>query len=252
MMITGCDHSSRDYYPDPNEKTNTVTEPAPFKYLPYHKTIPYEDLSDPAFYKDDRLQFMWTPEGEKMEALWSMKLDGSDVRKVIDSDKLFFGGTWTFLHPPVRSPNRRYLAYLNLADEVWSGKVIYDLKTGERIQLIEGGTAPYFNWSPDSRYLFFYNDFKFYRYEIEKRQLVETKEFIESHGIYTLDDNKTILAVNREGISYHDYDGQLIDKKEFYLTISQRDFHAATRTGDYLVYEVGDKGNLFSPTSYTR
>jgi len=199
------------------------------------QTYANEDLTDPEFYKYPRLQFVWSKRNGELPVLMSIRTDGTDLRQVINPETVFYGGAKHFTHKPVRSPNRRYLAYSNTATGIsLPDRVIYDLKSSERITIIKSqtGKAQYF-WSPDSENLFFHGD-EMYRYHVPSKTLHQLPEFIYGAGFYALPDNKTILAITLNGIAYHDYEGKLL--KEIDLGFKDRSisFNSVTPDGKEL------------------
>ena len=66
------------------------------------------DASD--MQKEARLQFVWAAPDEKTPSIFTMKLDGTDIRRVIGPERLFTGDAKYLQQTPVRSPNRRFVA----------------------------------------------------------------------------------------------------------------------------------------------
>jgi len=138
---------------------------------------PREDLDNAASYDQPRLQFFWDNGNsrkmkndtyEKREKIWSMKLDGTDLRLVTDD---FIGASIGTLR---RSPNNRYLAY---AHHAAGGlyKVLFDLKTQESIILGKGMRLPILVWAEDSSYLYYSNGRRYIKYTLatKKKEAVD-------------------------------------------------------------------------------
>ena len=211
------------------------------------QTYADEDLNDPEFNKYPRLQFVWNKRNGELPVLMSIRTDGTDLRRVIDSEKLFYGGASHFTHKPVRSANRRYLAYSNTATGIsLPDRVIYDLKTNERITIIKSqtGTAQYF-WSPDSENLFFHGD-EMYRYHIQSKTLHQLPEFIYGAGFYALPDNKTIIAVTPKGVTVNDYDGKLKSETDLNIYEYSSVFFDVSPDGSHFIYLTSRINYLFN------
>lgn len=123
----------------------------PQYYIDVASEWPKEDLNDESSYDMPRVQFAWAnaggyggPDSEKGLKLWSMKMDGTDLRLI--TDNVNDGNIETI----VRSPDHRLIA--------WSGnsgsKTVYNLETGETT-LVSPNGAPSLTFSEDSRYLYF-------------------------------------------------------------------------------------------------
>jgi len=212
-----------------------------------NQDYPYEDLDDAEFYKYPRLQFVWNKRNGESPVLMSIRTDGTDLRQVIDPESVFYGGARHFTHKPVRSPNRRYLAYSNTATGIsLPDRVLYDLKTSERITIIKSqtGKAQYF-WSPDSDNLFFHGD-EMYRYHVPSKTLYKLPEFIYGLGIFALDDNKTIIAVTENSIAYHDYMGKKLKEYNLPFGNHKSPFRIISKDGKYFAYLRSDNSLYYS------
>jgi len=227
VMLTACDTSDqRTVAPVSRDESGIPVYDPGLAYA-------YEDLDDPEFYKYPRLQFVMTVPGKDIRKLMSIRTDGTDLRQVVDTEKLVYDGASDFMHKPVRSPDRRYLAYSNTGISL-PDRVMYDLKTNERITIIKSqtGKAQYF-WSPDSNNLFFHGD-EMYRYHVPSKTLHKLQEFIYGAGFYVLPNNKTILVVTTDGIAYHDFEGKILKKFDLGFKTRQVDHNTVTLDGKEL------------------
>ncbi|WP_316858009.1 hypothetical protein [uncultured Cohaesibacter sp.] len=68
-----------------------------------------EIYGDPEIFSTPRLQFAWRAPGLKSKELWSMRLDGSDLRRVVKAALLYSKNATAISHDPVRSPDNRYI-----------------------------------------------------------------------------------------------------------------------------------------------
>lgn len=135
------------------------------------KEWPREDLSDASSYDKPRIQFWWNNVGsrdplvndyENGYKIWSMKIDGTDLRLVTD-DMPSTASPQNFMMS--RSPNNRYVAYAYSYGEPLI-KAIFDLKTQQTIQLGSARTKPYLVWADDSSYIYFSDGFKRFKYTL--------------------------------------------------------------------------------------
>ncbi len=135
------------------------------------KEWPREDLSDASSYDKPRIQFWWNNvssrdplvnEYENGYKIWSMKIDGTDLRLVTD-DIPSTASPQNYVTS--RSPNNRYVAYAYS----FGGpliKAIFDLETQQTIQLGSASTKPYLVWADDSSYIYFSDGFKRFKYTL--------------------------------------------------------------------------------------
>ncbi|UUM32446.1 hypothetical protein [Vibrio japonicus] len=135
------------------------------------KEWPREDLSDASSYDKPRIQFWWNNVNSKDPLvndyengykIWSMKIDGTDLRLVSD-DMPSTASPQNFMMS--RSPNNRYVAYAYSFGEPLI-KAIFDLKTQQTIQLGSARTKPYLVWADDSSYIYFSDGFKRFKYTL--------------------------------------------------------------------------------------
>ncbi|MCP3944863.1 MAG: hypothetical protein GY710_25750, partial [Desulfobacteraceae bacterium] len=113
--------------------------------------IKKENYEDPDSFDMPRVQFIGRfPKGADDPTIWSVKIDGTDLRQVMDEKEIFGNGYGTLNDTPVRSPNNRYIAFpLGSGD-----KVVFDLKTRKRFVV---GKAPWFPnmaWRPNNKLVF--------------------------------------------------------------------------------------------------
>jgi len=238
ILLAACDNT---------EKSTSLTVLRDESGIPVYETnqdYPYEDLDDAEFYKYPRLQFVWNKRNGELPVLMSIRSDGTDLRQVIDSEKLFYDGASSFLHKPVRSPNRRYLAYSNAGSGA-STKSMIDLKTGEVTKLKTYALKPQYFWSPDSENLFFHAN-ETYSYHVPSKTLHPLPEFIYGAGFYALPDNKTIIAVTPKGVTVNDYDGKLKDETDLNIYEYSSVFFDVSPDGSHFIYLTSRINYLFN------
>ncbi len=235
-LVVGCNSETN------NAQSTTVStqDKKPKKV----KSVPFEDLDDPEFYKTPRLQFAMQSVKDESTSIWSIKLDGSDLRRAIDPKKMFYERPGGFIHTPVRSPNRRYLAYTYSMGSVAERKMI-DLKTGMVTHLKNGAGKPNFGWSKDSNILFYYRDGDIYRYFLDSKKFEKLPNQFGSHGLFTLDDGKTLAAVKNYGVAFYSYDGILVNKFDLGIQEYSKTRFTITPDGKYFFITSTEPDKIF-------
>jgi hypothetical protein len=181
-----------------------------------HYEFQTEQWNDPDILSTPRLQFVWRhPEqtDNPKEGIWSMRLDGSDLRQVASRELLDQptpGGTRNE-RLPVRSPNNRYIALSMLSGCNTCAVVrIVDLETQTVKELdnrlYDGGQ--FYQWSADSRYLVFKGRGGMIEHDMktDTTQLI-TKRFGEGYrqGIFRLLDGGSKLYFEDDKRYVYDY-----------------------------------------------
>ncbi len=207
-FLSGCS-DQEDIY-DGIEAPLAKEETAPAEDWP--PTFEREIYGDPEIFSTPRIQFIAYVMGvdDERKKLWSMRKDGSDRRLVADYYEMFGGAG--VVHKPLRSPDNRYVA-LSLDDgEFFRG--IIDLKEQKAIRIVKGGGYPHFNWTSDSKELYFYSDGKLMHYFMDTGELKQERT-IYSIGLFLLPDDQTFLAMKNDGYWLHKLDGSVIKKVDF-------------------------------------
>ncbi len=243
--FSGCGES-----PAPEEKQSAEqNQEEPKELKEWEMSFPAEpSFDDKEFWSEPRIQFVWARKKSEIdrapdEEIYSMKLDGSDIRLAADA-KLIGGPNGAGMtRPPVRSPNNRYIAMTLGGDENGLHKALIDLKTKERIIMVKGGAIPEFNWTPDSKNVIFYVDDYMKNYNTETRALTD-RPIIYSHGIYLLNDGNTFMAIDENGYRLHKFDGSLIKKIKIY---SERvtEWHHLSPDNNYLYVDDVDQAYVY-------
>lgn len=206
---------------------------------PYVAQGPFEleDRHDGKFYLQPRIQFVWHPENEEVDSIWSIKLDGSDLKRVVDPNKLYFNANQRYLkYTPSRSPNRRYIAYTLQAD-FYTDRILLDLDAGTKIKLGSELSSAIYAWSPDNRYLF-YRSGEFYRYDLITKEKYQLKDLKKASGLYAIDDGQTLLTVTRRGVEYFNYEGKFLKKFDLWgkYETSSLLFHFLSKDGKTFIF----------------
>lgn len=263
LLLSACNEQSA---PEPSESSaNDISVQQEVLKLDYNGNPPghrlYKDPSwpleirkeiygDPEIFSTPRVQFVAKFRGDtkfkrsELQSLWSMRMDGSDVRLVADEELLNYkGGGIT--HDPIRSPNNRYVALsLGDADNNFF-RAIIDLKEQKKWIISEGGGPPHFNWTSDSENLIFYTNGYHYNYNIPTKTLSE-RPMIYSRGLFLLPGDKRFLAFKGNGYFIHDFDGALVREVVFdvkstvgsqypRLSVDGKYFHFGVRQMSHIV-----------------
>jgi hypothetical protein len=198
-----------------------VKETDELKYYQVHYKFQEEQWDDPEILSTTRLQFTWVKPGDKENeaGLWSMRLDGSDLRQVASKELLETPtiGAIDSRFPIVRSPNNRYVAFAAKTCFSCSERRILDLETKEVIVAPMGGNEPDFQWMPDSKSIVF-NAEGLMHYNLETR----TGEYIRSRfrddnwgAWYLIDAGKKIIVnLNKKRYTYDFKSGELLKEQD--------------------------------------
>ncbi|VAX01640.1 hypothetical protein MNBD_GAMMA22-2049 [hydrothermal vent metagenome] len=208
------------------------------------EVVPFEDLDDPEFYKYPRLQFTMQSVRDESDSVWSMKLDGTDLRRAIHPKKMFPAKPGGFMRKPIRSPNRRYLLYVgNRALN------IFDFKTSETIKITSSPTSSNFGWSKDSNMIFFYGQHELFRYTLSTKKTVKLEKYFWAKEMFTMNDGKTLGAVQKNGVAFYDYDGNLIKKIELGIKDYWKTRITITPDGRFFFIDDTEPAKIFDLTN---
>lgn len=257
LLLSACNEQSA---PQPSEPSaNDISAQQEALKLDYNGNPPghrlYKDPSwpleirkeiygDPEIFSTPRVQFVAKFSGDKkfkrseLRSLWSMRMDGSDVRLVADEELLNYKGGG-IAHDPIRSPNNRYVA-LSLADADHNFfRAIIDLKEQKKWIISEGGGPPHFNWTSDSENLIFYTNGYHYNYNIPAKTLSE-RPMIYSRGLILLPGDKQFLAFKGDGYFIHNFDGTLVREVRFdFAESGGSQYPMVSLDGQYFHFGVG-------------
>ncbi|MBH0076095.1 hypothetical protein I6F48_11030 [Pseudoalteromonas sp. SWYJ118] len=116
VTLLGCEKTA----PDTQKNESKATQPIALK----------EDITDAAQFDQERIQFLWQAPQQEKRTIWSIKIDGTDLRQVLDEKELYATilpdvNTY-YISAISRSPNNRYLA-LVINKEI----IVHDLLTRE-------------------------------------------------------------------------------------------------------------------------
>jgi len=191
------------------------------------------DASD--MQKEARLQFVWAAPDEKTPSIFSMKLDGTDIRRVIGPERLFTGDAKYLQQTPVRSPNRRFVACIG--DDAQGNEVRFLVDLQERsVRTLMKATNPTgLTWTPDSRRILFYGDDRLWQYDLETRALSPQPTNIGPYGLHLVDGGRRLLALREGAVEVRDLDGKLLKRIDVpYRTAAQ---HAISADGRFIAVQ---------------
>ena len=213
MLLTACSEQQQNTAPVNQESAISSSNDANAAIdatTGWPKVIRQEVYGDAETFSRPRLQFMAKLPNEAKSTLWSMRMDGSDRRRVAD-EALLYDGKEVVLHTPSRSPNNRYVALSMDNAKTGFYRAILDLKTQEKIKIMDGGGVPKFNWTSDSENLIFASEVILYNYHLPSRTLTK-RPMINNQRLFLLPDDSTFVAMNYDGYSLYDFAGNLINK----------------------------------------
>lgn len=196
------------------------------KWLP---TAPMEDLGDAEQWNDFRLQFVWVNREDPYnyrDYLFSMRLDGSDIRMAASPD-LLFGEINAVMSHFLRSPDNRYLIarFTMKADRSFIGLIDLQNKTQKNIELAP--LKPRFAWSTDSKVIYYYADAGLMIYNVETGSIKSSKKDINSSALYPLADGNIVRLSDSGGYTLINELGDTL----FSAPWPDKQYSSAMRTG---------------------
>src|SRR3990172_4132833 len=210
----------------------------PAEATPKVTQYPDEIYGDREIFKEPRIQFVWSPSEDDRRTIWSMKLDGSDVRQAVGRALLFSGDAKVLANyvVPVRSPDGRYIACAGKDGNGDEFRFLVDLKEKKVRTMMKAGSAADYNWTPDSRRVIFYGDLSLHQYEVPTGKLSEFP-MIPSEGLHLVDQGRRFVAVEDKTITYYDASGKRLKRVPLPFTADRH--HAVSPDGRRLALTVG-------------
>jgi len=215
--------------------------------------IPDEVYGDLDTFSTPRLQFVVRIKESGLPEIWSSRLDGSDVRRVVSAALLSTPKPGAINHPPVRSPDNRYIVYSTNPEGPIEKRII-DLKEKTVEVIATGGGIPSFQWTPDSNNIIFglvggeYNDLV--QYNVTTKKLSKKKVIKTSGGFYLVPHNKHIISMTYNGFAEYDFDGELIREVTLAERIHKYSLYNVSRDGKLLMYRIGGTTYVINPNDY--
>ncbi len=203
------------------------------------KEIRREVYDDAETFLTPRFQFMAELYEDDKSTLWSMRLDGSDRRRVADAELLYEGNKKAVVDQvPVRSPNNRYVAMSIDSIEEGTYRTILDLKEKAHYRMLKGSGRPNFNWTSNSENVIFHTNGKLYNFHVPTKTLKERPD-METLAFFLLPDDKTFVTMQSDGYWLYDFDGNILEK--FVLDIFPNryiKFPAISPSGSVLAFKT--------------
>jgi len=212
---------------------------------PPQKTVYKEEIyGDPDIFSEPRLQFVWQAPTEEKYTIWSTRLDGSDLRRVLPPDLLFTKGGVIF-HLPIRSPDNRYLAVsLDSSEVMGTIKMLFDLKEKTATELGRGAYVPDFQWTSDNKYLYYYNGDGFWKYDVKSKMNHDTP-VIYSRGLYILNDNR-FVALHSDHYTIYSEEGKKLFHKDIHGGAVSKFVQAVAKDGSMIFCLIDCNTNPFN------
>ncbi len=214
-------------------------EPQPIPEEEYGKPEPVfqvipEDINNADSYDQPRIQFVWQGPSREKPEIWSIKIDGTDLRLAADKDLLYQGETkdLNFAVYPVRSPDNRYiLVHFSSMSMPYRIHVI-DLKekTNKFILDCQIWHAP---WVGDSQSFFCKFDRKLKRVYFKTGQVKEVNKTL-STPYYVLQNSERIVQMEENGFKILDFNGREIRYEK--LGEIMPTIHTVSKNGKYIMY----------------
>lgn len=193
LGLSGCGESSNKV----EEKETLAEEKSdqPFfiketeNYIRYGvniENVQKEQWDDPTQFDSDRIQFSMSINEGRYD-LYSMKLDGTDLRLVATEDELVNNDGRIRSHQQMRrSKDGRYISYLKSSESCFgcSHRMVMDLKTREAKYLGKGNILNSFTWSKVENKLLFNIEGVFHYYYPDTQKLEKLKQQFEPHNAF--------------------------------------------------------------------
>ena len=212
---------------------------------PTQKTVYKEEIyGDPDIFSEPRLQFAWQAPQEDRKTIWSSRLDGSDLRRVLPPDLLFsFGGV--IAHLPIRSQDNRYLAVsMDTSDVMGTVKMLFDLKEKTVTELGRGAFVPHFQWTCNSQHLYYYNEGGFWKYDVKSKTNHDIP-VIYSSGLFILNDDR-FVALHHDYYEVYSKERKKLFEKPVKNGVIAHSFQTVANDGSMIFCVMGGKEQPFS------
>ena len=208
-----------------------------------------EQWNDPDILAHPRAQFLWTAPGRDMATIWSMRLDGTDLRETADEELLSIPkvGGYSGGIPVRRSPGGRYLA-ITRSSGINKQLRLIDLET-RQVDLIPNHYAgwPNYVWLND-HIILFKDSSPLKAYDVltkkvvdsskepEFKDLIITGYFVRNsrNPVASQKINKELILVTKTGVNIYDYESR---KR---VGTSKTWFSNLSKNGDYWIENNSD------------
>lgn len=221
---------------------------------------PIEDINNESSYDMPRIQFLFSPQKSQWDQLWSVKIDGTDLREVIPYNDFYAPERDATLirGVPIRSPNNQYVVMMR--ERMSKGAklaVMYDIKTREWTE-ISPRSGETFSWLPDSSGFCLKHADNFYTYDIASKKLTPIDKRICGLGANKRPDG-TYLTKSYDGNFGNSLDFSILDSNfkevdSFNLQTTEKfttiNFKALDINGDVMLYQKRHNNRRKFPPRY--
>ena len=208
---------------------------------------PIEDIDNESSYDMPRIQFLFKPQKNQKDQLWSVKIDGTDLREVIPYKELWAPelNVISVRGTPKRSPNNRYIAMMrDRKSHAANIAVLYDLKT-KKWEEVSNISGDLFSWLPDSSGFCLIQSGRAYIYDIASKSHTQIDDRICGFGANPRP-NGTYLERSYNGrfgnsIDFTILDSNFKEKDSFNIQTTEKftriNFKALDINGNVMLYQ---------------
>ncbi|RDH43655.1 TolB family protein [Zooshikella ganghwensis] len=249
VLLVGCqqEESSQPVNQDKKQE-QTVSQQKKSKWG-YELTD--EVWQDTKSYDSPRMAFIWgkPPHTEGKTnyryEIWSMKLDHTDLKRRVSYKDVGNG----ILRTQKTSPDGRYTVFAVSINSRYE-KRLYDIKTKTMKVLSHGGVIPSFEWSSDSKSIYYNEagDFKHYHIPTAKLTILSDKYGERGNAFLVIDNDTKIVFFRSNKMHVRDLKtGKLLFERP-YERISEE---GAIRTakGDKFHFQYQSRGHVIVDAS---
>ena len=210
-----------------------------------------EVYGDPDSFDQPRIQFSWRGPNRELPEIWSVKIDGTDLRLAVDAD-LLYQGQDLGLQPgfnTYRSPDNRYiLVILGKYRVSYSAIYIIDLKeqSNKKIEDTDDAYLIRYPWVADSKSFFYLRDetSALSRYYLTTEKIEMIRETF-SNKQYVQQTDEIINEIIGNDLIRWDFKGNELERIDLGKNIHQST-HYVNPDGSYYIYQ-NYEGTYFVP-----
>jgi hypothetical protein len=227
-----------------SDKQEKVLEPFVLKHEVY---------GDKKIFDQPRIQFVWRGPNRDNAEIWSVKIDGTDLRLAADAGLLYEGNTdieLSVVFKPVRSPNNRYIL-VNINDDKTNDIAIHiiDLKNKTNKEIIHDGEVfgLKYPWVSDSQSFFYieYHKGTLSRYYLESDKIESIRKTSYAQQ-YVQQTAEIISEIFNDEFVQWDFKGNELKRVSLGENVHNTT-HAVSPDGSYFIYK-NYEGAYFLPT----
>ncbi|MBU2706905.1 hypothetical protein KCM76_13000 [Zooshikella marina] len=236
VLLVGCQQEESSQPANQDKKTEQTASQQ--KKSKWGYELADEVWQDTKSYGSPRMAFIWTDPPHATEKtrfgdeIWSTKLDHTDLKRRVPYEAI--GG---IIRTQKTSPDGRYTVYAVSINSRYE-KRLYDIKTKTMKILSHGGVIPSFEWSSDSKSIYYNEagDFKHYHIPTAKLNILSDKYGERGNAFLVIDNDTKIVFFRSNKMHVRDLKtGNLLFERE-YDRISERSV-IRTATGDKIHFK---------------